>query len=113
VVLPAIASLIAAIVSFAAPIIALIAAVALLRSAWENDFGGIRTFITDKVLPALQQLADWFLTSALPAIVNFIQTQAIPFFEQIATTVGQIWTLVQPGLQQLADWFTGTALPGI
>lgn len=113
VVLPAIASLVAAIVSFAAPIIALIGAIALLRIAWESDFLGIRTFITDKVLPALQQLADWFLTSALPAIVGFIQTQAIPFFEQIATTIGQIWTLVQPGLQQLAEWFTGTALPGI
>lgn len=113
VVLPAIASLIAAIVSFAAPIVALIGAVALLRTAWENDFGGIRTFITNEVLPALQQLAEWFLTTALPAIVNFIQTQAIPFFEQITTTIGQIWTLVQPGLQRLADWFTGTALPGI
>lgn len=113
VVVPAIVGLIGAIASFAAPIIAIIGAVALLRKAWETDFGGIRTFITEKVMPALAQIYDWFVNTALPEIVNFIQTQAIPFFERIGTTISQIWTLIQPTLTNIANWFLNEALPAI
>lgn len=41
---------------FLAPIAAVVAAVAALRWAWENDFGNIRTF----TLNTVQKISDWF-----------------------------------------------------
>lgn len=56
VVIPALISMVAA----AAPVIAagaaLIAAISLLRQAWENDFMGIRSFVLD----SLQRIAGWW-----------------------------------------------------
>lgn len=60
VVLPAIVGLIGAFAGFAAPIAGLILLVAGLRKAWDEDFLGIRTTITEKVLPELQKFVDWF-----------------------------------------------------
>jgi TP901 family phage tail tape measure protein len=60
VVLPAIIGLIGAFSGFAAPIAGLILLVAGLRKAWDEDFLGIRTTITEKLLPELQKFVDWF-----------------------------------------------------
>lgn len=113
VVIPALIGLIGVIGTFAAPIAAIIVAIALLRTAWENDFGGIRTFITEQVLPKLQELADWFTTDALPTVISFIETTVIPLFNDLTTKINDIWTTVQPGLESLANWFTTDALPTV
>lgn len=77
-------------------------------------FEGVATFVVETLIPALRSLADWFLTTALPAIVGFVTGTVVPavggFFEGIAT----LWTTVlQPALQALYDWFVTTALPAI
>lgn len=98
VVVPAILSIVAAAAPIVLTIAGLIAAVTLLRSAWENDFLGIRTFITEQ---------------ALPAIVDFIETTAIPGIEALFTFLGDAWETVRPELELLWDWFTVTALPAV
>lgn len=113
VVIPAIVSLVAGLASFLAPIAAIIAAVVLLRKAWETDFLGIRTFILDKVLPALQQLAQWFTETALPAIITFIETKAIPAIQEVIRVVGEIWERVRPTLEDFARWWLEEHLPRI
>lgn len=52
----AIPPLIAGLTSFLAPIAGVVAAVAAMRFAWEQDLGGIRTF----TLNTVQKISDWF-----------------------------------------------------
>jgi TP901 family phage tail tape measure protein len=62
-VIPALISLASAIIGFLAPVIvtfgAMVAAVALVRTAWERDFGGIRTFVLS-VVDALKGTFETF-----------------------------------------------------
>lgn len=61
------------------PIIAifagLVAGIALLRKAWEDDFGGIRTAATalweNKLQPMLQALSKWFTVNLPPTLEKF------------------------------------------
>jgi tape measure domain-containing protein len=74
-VVPAIISFVGALLAAAAPIALLFAAVVLLRNAWENNWGGIRDFLTDvwnnHLQPALSQLWDW-LQVAVPAALQWL-----------------------------------------
>lgn len=77
---------------------------------------GFQTIVMEigtNVLPVLQSLYDWFVTTALPAIVNFVQTVVIPGIQAFIDTLGRIWSVVAPGLQAVWDWFTTSALPTI
>lgn len=78
-----------------------------------NGVGSVVDFITGTVLPVLGQLANWFLTEALPVVVTFITDTVVPAIQGFFTWLGDAWTTIQPGLQQLADWFLNTALPAV
>jgi hypothetical protein len=96
IVLPALWGIVAA----AAPVIAvgaaLVGAIALARTAWENDWGGILTAVMGAwaaIQPAwveLRALLDQFTAAVLPPL-------------QLAwTTLGQVWrTEIQPALGEL------------
>lgn len=108
--------LIPAIVALATPIAifgAMIGAVTLLRKAWETDFLGIQTFVIEKLIPALQMLADWFINDALPKVIDFVQNVAIPALQMFVNWLSGIWESVRPHLENLANWFINDALPAI
>lgn len=105
VVIPAIAGIITA----AAPVIgafaALIAIVALLRTAWEENWGGIQQ--------KAAVVAAWLSANvplALAAISNFWTSTLQP---ALATLVQWLSTNVPVAIQALSDFWTNTLLPAI
>ncbi len=113
VVLPAIVSFVAALAVPIAIVSALILAVAALRTAWEDDFGGIRTFIQQILLPALEEFGTKFTNEILPSIVNFITNTVIPKVQEFIDMLTFLWDIVSPALESLEQWFTETGLPAI
>lgn len=113
VVIPAIAGFVAALATPIAIVGGLIVAVAALRNAWENDFGGIRTFVETTLLPALEKIRVWFVETAMPAVMDFINNTIIPGLETWQGILANIWTIVEPALNNIKQWFTETALPAI
>lgn len=81
--------------------------------AFESGFNSVVDFVTNTVLPALQQLFNWFVTEALPAIVSFVQTTVIPAIENFFGFLAQVWEITRPGLEMLYNWFVNEALPAI
>lgn len=102
VVIPAVFAMVAPIVGTFA---LLVGAVALVRHAWENNFGGIQ----EKV----GAFTTWFTDTAMPAVTSFITDTLIPGFLSFITTVSGIWDTVSPTLTSLYDWFMTTGLPMI
>lgn len=115
-----------------APIIAIGAAVAVLVAAWENDWGGIRTTLTDfwnntgkpifdvvktwledKLTAALTILASFWtdvLKPALSAVWDFITTSVIPLFNRL---VNNTFKGVNTGVSTLSDFWTNTLKPAL
>ena len=76
-----------------------------------NFMNSIWTTITTIIIPVLGLLFNWFVTEALPAIVNFVQTIVIPAITGFIGILGQIWTDVAPFLISLFNWFITEGLP--
>lgn len=74
-------------------------------------FLSVVSFIQANVLPVLQQVGDWFINTALPAIITFVTTVAIPAIGSFFNFLGQAWSVIGPALFAIADWFINTALP--
>lgn len=94
----------------AAVIIAGISQVASTLSTW---FQTAVDFVQNIVLPALGELYNWFVTDALPAVVNFIQTTVMPVVQKFIDLISGIWNAVSPALTNLFNWFVNDALPKI
>lgn len=77
-----------------APLTILIGTIALLRTAWEENWGGIQE--------KTAAIVDWLTNTGWPALSGF--------FSQIADAWDNI---VWPGLQAFWDWFMATGLPAI
>jgi hypothetical protein len=132
VVLPALWGVIAAAAPIIATAVAIIAVVALLRNAWENDWGGIRTFIVNlwdnKLKPLFDTLREWLAVNIpvaidtlksfwentlLPAIQNvwsWIQNTLFPLFQRLWDWLGDTIPAV---LETLGNFWTNTLLPAI
>ena len=83
-----------------AAIAAIVAIVALAVAAWQNDWGGIRTFITDLWTNTLQPIFN--------TMVEWLQTNIPIALEALAG----FWTnTLQPAIQAVGDWITGTLIP--
>ena len=111
-VIPAIGSMIAAVAPVIGTFLAVVAVVALLRAAWENDFLGIRTALTEfwenKAKPAFTELAAWLkehvpaaiaklkdiwdnqLLPALSAVWEYLSKKVFPVLKTIAEFVGAV-----------------------
>lgn len=104
VVIPALASLVASVAPVIAVGAALVAAVALVRNAWENNWLGIRdivgavaNFISGTVWPLIQQTLDFIREKVIPPLQQAFQTlwnQAKEFWEGF-------WSAFQPALQAM------------
>lgn len=86
VVLPILGSLIASVVAVAAPIVAAIAVVALLRTAWEENWGGIQ----EKTQAALE-----FIQSIINTVMTGIQTFWAAHGETIMAAAQTAWEFIQ------------------
>jgi TP901 family phage tail tape measure protein len=79
---------------------ALVAAVAVLRNAWENDWGGIRTFLTDAwatMQPILQTLVAWLqenIPIAIQTLTDFWTNTLLP-------AINAVWAFIQDPLVPL------------
>ncbi|MBL8162453.1 MAG: phage tail tape measure protein [Anaerolineae bacterium] len=82
-------------------------------TTFETFFASVVNGIQTYVLPTLQLLADWFITTALPAVIDFINGTVVPAVQGFFDFLGQAWALVGPALTQLADWFITSAVPAI
>lgn len=78
-----------------------------------NAFTAVSNFIVDRVLPVLGMVAEWFLTDALPTLINFLTTAVIPLIERFFNFIGSAWEIVSPSLSKFYDWFVTTALPAV
>lgn len=104
-VIPALISIVAA----AAPVIlmgaALIGAIALLRTAWETDFAGIRDFVGG-VWSAITQAWDAFkalFSGDFQGFLTGIKGAWDTGWNALVTFLGNLWALVQP---KLLEWYT-------
>lgn len=115
IVVPAIAGFIAAAAPVVGIFVALVAAAAALRLAWETDFGGIRTFVTEALT---------FIGDAFGPLLTTIQTfggQALQEIwawvtgnESSFEAVGKIWDAVKETARMLFEGlisFITTTLP--
>lgn len=124
--------IIAAAAGIVAAFVGLIAIIAALRAAWETDWMGIRTALTEfwenTAKPALQELWQWLqvnipvaiqtlkgfwedtLLPALQTVWAFIQESVLPLFSKL-------WDWLQvsipAALQTLADFWNNTLLPAL
>ena len=132
VVVPAIYSILSALAPIIAAFGAAVLAIAVLRNAWENDWLGIRTFITDAwnntIKPALIELWNWLQvniplaiealktyweTVLLPALQNFwtwVQTSLIPIFVEIGNW---LQTNIPVAIQTVSDFWNTVLLPAL
>lgn len=117
VIIPAIWAVVAPILAVIAVGAALIAAVSLIRQAWENDWGGIRTALTDAwentIRPALQALGEWITGTLIPTVQMLWDTWVNVVWPQIVTKLQEAWAFIQPILVAIGEWITGTLVPTI
>lgn len=100
VVIPAIISLLATILPVILIFGALVLAVSFLRKAWETDWGGIRTWLTETwnniIKPALDQLRQW-LEVNIPIAIEKLRS----FWEDV----------LRPALEKFWAWIQSTVFP--
>lgn len=107
--LGAFGGIIAGLASFFAPILAVIAATAALRFAWENDLGGIRTF----TLATVQKISDWFFKESgiwkgtWEETFQFIAASVKEWFEDAAWTIYVTWSHIDYYFRHNADVIRG------
>lgn len=117
------ASLVPAVVSIVTtmlPLIAIVAVVAaviaLLRAAWENNWGGIQEKVAAVwavIQPLLQQVKDWLsihVPIALEALRAFWVDVVWP---AIQNAIAIVWPIIQTIFQALVTFVTGTLVPAI
>ncbi|HEX6293373.1 MAG TPA: phage tail tape measure protein [Herpetosiphonaceae bacterium] len=100
----AIASAVASILSLAAPILAAVALGAALYAAWESDWGGIRTVVTN---------VAGYLGSLISAWLGELSAFWDRHGADILTTAQQAWTSIQQivtGVLQILDLTIGERL---
>lgn len=106
-VLTALAGLVAAMAPVAGAVLGLIAAVAFLRNAWENDWGGVRTAVTgawEAMQPIVAALGGW-LVIALPTALSVLQTAWSTAWDALPGAVTAAQETIGVAWQTLTDLF--------
>jgi hypothetical protein len=106
VIVPALASFVVAAAPVLAVFAALVGAVALVRTAWENDWGGIQekaaavwNWLTTNIPPAIETIKT-VVTTVLAAIQQFWTDHGA----QIMATVSAFWDMVKAAFQAAVDF---------
>lgn len=106
----------AAIAFILSPIGLLVAAIALLALAYQTNFLGFKDAVAaaiDYIVPKLNELYNWFVSTGLPAIQGALNTFVSDVWTPFRDGLGTIWETVSGGLQSLFNWFVADALPFI
>ena len=77
--------------------LAVVAAVSLLRTAWENDFLGIRTALESAwaaIQPALQAAWLWLQTT-IPAALEWLRSQWETVWDAVQQVVNAVWPIIR------------------
>ena len=132
VLIPAMVGLAVSMIQFVAPILLIVGAIALLRSAWENDFLGIKTMLVavweGTLKPLLTELKAWFdihipiaiqflkdawentLLPAIETVVVFLEEKVVP----IIKTLIEVWfALLKFEVNLVATFFSDVLVPAI
>ena len=99
----ALAGLVAALAPVVGAVLGAVAAVAVMRNAWENDWGGVRSAVVDAwaaMQPTLTTLRDWLATT-VPAGLTVLQGAWETAWPAIASAVGQAWATMQTALDAI------------
>lgn len=90
------------------PVVAIVAAIGLLAAAWDSDFQGIRTSLTQvwegTLRPALEQLWGWLQVNipiAVQALADFWTSKLQPALETVGIFIS---TQIVPILSDIAMW---------
>lgn len=93
------------------PILAIAAAVALLATAWIEDWGGIQTTLTafweETARPILELIYVWF-TETLPEALVTIRDWFAMAWTNITTTLSDAWNAAVAIFENVKLWFTIT-----
>lgn len=121
------------------PVGLVVAAIAGLGIAWQQNLFGMRDILNPFVAnartrltefgghimglgpafsemwaqsrPHLDRLKKWFVDDTLPDIVDFIEDDAMDAVDELTDHLGGIWQTSKPYLTKLRDWFLEDALP--
>lgn len=113
-VVPALIAATGAFLAAAAPVVALVAAGALLYKAWETDFLGIKTTVTqvwnDTLLPAFKDIQAWLAEKIPPAI----KTLSGFWTDTLQPALQEVWGFLKdkvfPVLSDLTDLYIAAAI---
>ena len=105
------AATMAALAPIVLPIVAIGVAVGLLAAAWQNDWGGIRTTLTEvwesSVRPALEALWQ-FISVTLPDGVTALWNSWVERWQGIQDAVATAWTNIQNFINTALDTIKST-----
>ena len=138
VVIPAIIGILAAFAPIIVTFGLLVAGIAMFRNAWETDWLGIRTVLTDvwenTLLPAFERfgelfsgdeldssglitvfetISSWIINTGIPAIATFVAwfLDNLPVAWETAKTIWE--NVLKPAFEGIATFITDTVLPAL
>ena len=118
IVVNALIGLVTAVAPVIAAGIALIAIVSLVRNAWEQDWGGIRTALTEAwtnhIKPALEALWTFLSTILIPFVQNTLVPILVDYVGLQLQALAFIWqTVLLPAIQFVWQWMQDVLIPFI
>lgn len=117
-VIGAISAVVASLAGLAAGIAIPIAAIATLRNAWENDWGGIQTKTKEAwetvIRPTLDNIGQFVVNTLIPTIQDLYQRWTEVWWPAISQAVQDAWSqYIQPTIAAIVSFVTGTLIPTI
>lgn len=117
VLLNVVAGIVAALAPVIAAVAAVIAVVALLRNAWENDWGGIQEKVAVAwafIQGVFQQLSAWVTAVLIPTVQDLWQKWTTIWWPAISQALSEAWNnVILPALTALWTFVTETLIPTI
>lgn len=115
-VIPAVVSLVISLAPILLTVGAVIAVVALLRNAWENNWGDIQgktQAAWDFIRPKLEAIKDWIVNTVIPAIKDLWQKWTTEWWPAIQGKLQEAWDVIRPILEKIGTFITDTLIPTI
>lgn len=95
---------------------ALVAAIAVVRTAWEEDWGGIRTFLVDTwnnhIMPAFEALRAWVIDVLIPTVTTLYE-QWKERWDTMTTVLQNAWTVISAVWTEVGRWINDNLVPWI
>lgn len=112
-IVPAVAAFMGTVLSIAAPLLAAIGVVALLRQAWENDFLGMRTAVMTawaKIQEVFQTISAWVIDTLIPRAQELYAAWSEKW-QEIQTAVENAKTVLVTVFEELGRWINDNLGP--